>query len=132
MQDQAHVPIQLEGGEVCGFPKLNSLSNDLLGDYSVQTLFLFVCFLLFFLGPRPQHMEVPGLGVQLELQLPAYITATGTSDPSRICHLHHSSQQCQILNPLSEKARDRTQNLMVSSRIRFCSATTGTRVDTVF
>ena len=34
-----------------------------------------------------------------------------------ICNLHHSSRQCQILNPLS-KARDRTLNLMVPSRIR--------------
>jgi len=31
--------------------------------------------------------------------------ATTTPDPS--CNLHHSSRQCQILNPLSE-ARDRT------------------------
>ena len=30
-----------------------------------------------FLGPHPRHMvEVPRLGVQLELQLPAYTTAT--------------------------------------------------------
>ena len=66
------------------------------------------------------------LGVESELlQLPAYITATATSDPSRICDLHHSSQQCQILNPLG-KARDRTGSLMVPSRIRFCCAVTGT------
>ena len=36
-----------------------------------------------------------------ELQLPAYATATATWDPSRV-HPHHSSQQCRILNPLSE------------------------------
>ena len=30
---------------------------------------------------------------------------TATPDPSRVCDLHHSSGQCQILNPLSE-ARD--------------------------
>ena len=50
-------------------------------------------------------MEVPRLGVRLELQLPAYNTATGTKDPSRICDLHNSSQQLWILNPLI-KARD--------------------------
>ena len=55
-------------------------------------------------------MEVPGLGVKLELQLPAYTTATATPDPSHIFDLHHSSRQCQILNPLS-KARDQTRNL---------------------
>ena len=52
-------------------------------------------------------MEVPGLGIQLELQLPAYTTARGTQDPSRVGDLHHSSQQCQIFNPLCE-ARDQT------------------------
>ena len=39
------------------------------------------CFGLF-LGPHPQHMEVPRLGVKLELQLPAYATATATLDLS--------------------------------------------------
>ena len=47
-------------------------------------------------------MEVPGLGVELELQLLAYATATSKQDLSHICNLHHSSQQCLILNPLSE------------------------------
>ena len=53
-------------------------------------------------------MEVPRLGVESELQLPVYTTATAMPDPSRICNLHHSSQ---ILNPLSE-ARDRACVLM--------------------
>ena len=34
-----------------------------------------VCF-CFFLGLHLQHMEVPRLGVESELQLPAYATAT--------------------------------------------------------
>ena len=34
-------------------------------------VFFFFFFLLPFLGPLPQHMEVPRLGVELELQLPA-------------------------------------------------------------
>ena len=41
-------------------------------------------------------------GVKSELQLQAYTTATATLDPSHICNLCCSSQQCQILNPLSE------------------------------
>ena len=52
-------------------------------------------------------MEVPRLGVELELQLPAYTTATATPDPSHVYDLHHSSWQHQNLNPLS-KARDQT------------------------
>ena len=55
-------------------------------------------------------MEIPRLGVELELQLPAYTTAG--QDPSHICKLHHSSLQCWILNPLSE-ARDQTYDVMV-------------------
>ena len=60
--------------------------------------------------------EVPRLGVESELLLPAYTRTTAKPDLSRICDLHHSSRQCQILNPLSE-ARDRTSNLIVPSWI---------------
>ena len=70
-------------------------------------------------------MEVPRLGIELELQLLAYATATAMQDPSHICDLHHSSRQCRILNPLSE-ARDQTGNLVVTSRILFCCTTVET------
>ena len=56
---------------------------------------------LSFLGPYLQHPEVPRLGVEWELHLPAYTTATATRDPSHVCNLHYSSQQRRILNPLS-------------------------------
>ena len=52
-------------------------------------------------------MEVPTLGVESELQLPAYTRATTTPDPSHVCDLQHHSWQHRILNPLS-KARDQT------------------------
>ena len=65
----------------------------------------------FFLGLHLQCMEVPRLGVELELQLPAYTTATAMPDLNHICDLHHSSWQHGILNPLS-KARDPTCILM--------------------
>ena len=42
----------------------------------------FIIITIVFLGPHPQHMEVPRLGVESELQLPAYTTATATPDPS--------------------------------------------------
>ena len=58
-----------------------------------------------FSGQHLQHMEVPRLGVQWELQLPAYDTATATPDQSRIFDLHDCSWQRQLLIPLS-KARD--------------------------
>ena len=78
------------------------------------SLYFFFFFCLF-LGPHPRHMESPRLGVELELQLLTYTTATATQDPSHICNLYHSSQQRRIPNPLS-KARDQT--LMVPSQIR--------------
>ena len=66
-----------------------------------------VLFSLFFvfLGPHLRYMEVPSLGVELELQLPAYTTATAARDLNRVFNLHHSSRQRRILNALS-KARD--------------------------
>ena len=47
-------------------------------------------------------MEVPSLGIKLELQLQAYATATKTPYPSHICDFHPSLQQGRILNPLSQ------------------------------
>ena len=82
-------------------------------------------FLLFFGGPHLQHMDVPRLEVEQELQLPAYTTATAMLDLSRVCDLHCSSQQCRILNPLSE-AKGQTHNLMFPSQICFHCAMMGT------
>ena len=70
-------------------------------------------------------MEVPRLGVKLELQPLAYTTATAMWDLSYVCDLHHSSQQHQILNPPSE-ARDGTCILMDTSQVHFRWATTET------
>ena len=72
----------------------------------------------FFLGPHLRPMDVPRLGIELELQLPASTTATATWDPSHGCDLDHSSGQRQIPDPLSE-ARDQTHILVDTSWIRF-------------
>ena len=63
-------------------------------------------------------MEVPRLGVESELQLPAYTTATAIQDPSLVCDLHHSSWQHWILNSLSG-ARDQTCILMDPSQVPY-------------
>ena len=70
---------------------------------SLTEVVLLPCF--FLLKAAMRHVEVPRLGVESELQLLAYTTARATQDPTCICDLYHSSQQCQILNPLIE-ARD--------------------------
>ena len=82
-------------------------------------------FIFCFLGPHPQPTEVPRLGVESELWLPACATATATWDSSCFCDPHHSSRQCPMLNPLSE-ARNWTQSLMVPSWIGFCCTMMGT------
>ena len=39
------------------------------------------CFVFWGWWVHSQHMEIPRLGVELELQLPAYAAATATPDP---------------------------------------------------
>ena len=70
--------------------------------FTMMHLDMFTYFCFFFLGPHQHHTEVPGLGVELELQLLAYTTATAMRDMSHICDLHHSSRQCWIFHLLSE------------------------------
>ena len=53
--------------------------------------------------------------------------ATAKPDLSCICDLHHRSQQCRILNPLSE-ARGQTRNRTVPIWIHFCCAMMGTPI----
>ena len=76
--------------------------------------FFFLSFV--YLGPHPQHMEVPSPGVESELWPTAYDTATATPDLSHVWNLYHNSQQCWILKPLSV-ARDRASVLMETGRV---------------
>ena len=69
-------------------------------------------------------MEVPRLGVKLDLELLAGHSIS-KQDLSHVFNLHHSSWQCRIADILS-KARDGTQNLMDTSWICFHCGTTGT------
>ena len=67
------------------------IRNKILHECKMLHFCLFLFFFFLFLGPHPWHMEVPELGVELKLELAV--------------NIHHSSQQRQILNPLS-KAMD--------------------------
>lgn len=90
----------------------------------VWSLSLSLFFFSVFLGLLRRHMEVPRLGVKLDLQLPAYITATAMLDQSLVCDLHHSSRKYQMLNPLKD-ARDWTHVLMDPSWVCYHWATLG-------
>ena len=76
----------------------------------ILSTFLYFLFFFFFifLGPHLWYMEVPRLGVESELQLPAYTTAkakataTATPDPSHICDLYHSYSN---VGSLTQRAR---------------------------
>ena len=59
---------------------------------------------------------------QIGVQLPAYATATATPDLTCSCNLHHSSQQCWNLNPLS-KVWDQSRILMDTSQVHYLWAT---------
>ena len=85
-------------------------------------LSLFFLFCFFRANPVACRSSQPRLGVELQLQPPACAATTPTWDPSPVFNPHHSSQQCRILNPLSE-ARDRTLVLMDPSRVRYHWAT---------
>ena len=84
-------------------------------------------FFFGFLGPHLWHMEGVRIGAELELQLTAYTTAIAMQDPSLICDLHHSSQQCRIPKPMRE-IRDQTRILMDTCWFRFLCATMRTPV----
>ena len=76
MEGRNHVTISTDAEKSFFFLVLFPLSVCLLFPFSVLS-----CFVLF-LGLHPWHMQIPRLGVELELQMLAYTTATATPDPS--------------------------------------------------
>ena len=96
MNNEVHVSFQIR---VFVFSRYMPRSG-VAGSYNNSILKKNFCLL--FLGLHPQHMKVPRLGIESELQLLAYATATAMQDPSHIYDLQHISWQCQIPDPLSE------------------------------
>ena len=97
-------------------PQLWLILNPYSGNFQIFLIsndcsfFFFLFFFFFvFLGQYLWHMEVPGLDLNW--------SCSHRATPQHcICDLHHNSQQCPILNPLSE-ARDQNCILMDTSRI---------------
>ena len=103
---------------VCGdrfldkIPKVQSMKE------ITEKLGFFIFLFFVFLGPHLWYMELPRLGVESELQLPAYTTAIALQELSRICHLPCSLLQHWILNRMS-KARDQICVLMDTSQAHY-------------
>ena len=74
-------------------------------------LSIFFFFFFVFLGLYSTASGSFRLGVESELQLPAYTAAIARPDGSRIQELRCCLWQCWILNPLSE-TRDQTHILV--------------------
>ena len=86
---------------------------------------LFFSFLFFcFLGLHLWHMDVPRLGTEWELQLPAYTIAAATWASKPHLRSTPQPQQCRIPNPLI-KTRDQTHILTDTSWICFRCAVVG-------
>lgn len=62
--------------------------NKVLTFETDDPLKLFISKKKFFLGPQLRHMEVPRLGVELDLHLLAFVIAIATQYPSCVCDLH--------------------------------------------
>ena len=77
--------------------------SSLWGTVNYQILWFLFCFFFLFSATPMAYMEVPRLGMVSELQMLACTMATATQDLSCLCHLHCSSQQCQVLNPLDPR-----------------------------
>ena len=82
-------------------------------------LFIYLLtYLLSFLGLRVWHVEVPRLGVKLEIQLLAYTTATAMWDLGRVCNLYHSSHN---VGSLTHWVRPRIEPTSSWILVRFVS-----------
>ena len=56
--------------------------------YKMFMLDKMTCLFFVLLGLHLRHMEVPSAGVELELQLPAYTTATAVQDSATYTTAH--------------------------------------------
>ena len=83
--------------------------------FFLPSFFLSLSFFSVFLWLHLWYMKVPRLRIKSKQQLQDYTITIAMWEPSCICDLHHSSQHCWILNPLS-KARKWTQSSWILVR----------------
>ena len=89
--------------------------------------FIYSHFFFVFIGPRPQHMEVPRLGFKSELKLLVYTTATAIWDLSHICDLHHSHGNARSLTHWARPGMEAASSWILAGFVNHW-ATTGTPV----
>ena len=82
----------VETWDAAKYPTTNRTKNYLAPKaYNAEKHLKKKFFFAFFLRLNLQHMEVPRLGIESELHLLAYTTATATPAPSHLFDLYHSS-----------------------------------------
>ena len=80
------------------------------------TVYLFIC-LFSLLGPHLWYMEVPKLGVESELQLPAYTTATATRALSHITTYTIAHGNVGSPTPWERAGIEPTSSWILTSRV---------------
>ena len=100
IQNSIQILIYLPSCEIITITGIEYFYQPFIFFMSILVLFFFFLFLIF--GLHLSHLEVPRVGAESELQLPAHTTATATPDLSHVCDLYCNSQLRWILNPLSE------------------------------
>ena len=75
---------------------LAAINMERTGQLSLPDPLSLFFFSFFFLRPHLWHMEVPGLGFESELELPAYTTATAMQIPA---HLRPTAQLTATSDP---------------------------------
>ena len=98
------------------FPLSSLCSPESLLPHSQHLSFFFFFFVFF--RATPMAYGISQARGQIRAAAAGLHQSHSGARSSRICNLHHSSRQHQILNPMSE-ARDRTHNLMVISQVRY-------------
>ena len=120
--------------QICYLYLCESVSGSVLCHWSVSILLPILCcfagfylfiYLFMLFRALPMAYGSSQAGGQIRAAAASLYHSQSNMGSSRICNLHHSTQQHQILNPLI-KGRNWTHVLMDTSQVRYCWATTGT------
>ena len=130
IRDSANTKCWAQCGEARTLKQLGGMYNDIAPlktvfaavpqNKPVPFLSPFFFFSFCFLGPYLRNMEVPRLGVESELYLPAYTTATATQDSSHIRAVTYTTAHSNT-GPLTHWARPGIEPASSWIPVRFTS-----------